>query len=49
MEKVAVDKENDPVEKRAREIEKKGNLNRARQQAAEEINGRNRKDIRKKS
>ena len=47
MEKYAVDKENDPVEKRARQLEKKGNLN-AREQAAEEISDRDRKNLRKK-
>lgn len=48
MEKYAVDKENDPVEKLA--MEKKGNLNRAREAAAKEIdNDKRGEDIREKS
>ena len=45
MDKYAVDKENDPVEKRAIELTKTGNLNRARERAAKEVNDKRRKGV----
>ena len=51
MEKYGVDRENDPVEKKARELEKKGNLNQARETAAKEHDAelRHRKNTREAS